>query len=385
MRTTRRAWRLAAAALAAPALMAAAVAGTGLGPAQAAMAGCKSKAAQPLNPGTFRQLVSTAVLSPCNVWAVGSFNSSNKVQKTLIEHWDGSKWKVIPSPNPSGAKHSELNSVSAASPTSIWAVGEYDSATSFQTKPLILHWDGQHWTQQNNPAPGSFDFLFGVTATSGGEAWAVGHYNNNHHLGAPLALHFAAGKWTQATLPDLGEYHLSAVAATSAKDVWAVGGTPGPDASIQTVILHWDGEAWTRTPTPSPGFLAVLSSVSASSPTNALAVGYVQPQNADKPPIRTLALHWNGMTWTRVPSANPANVKIEADLNAVAFSSKGSARAVGGVDARSLIEQWNGKRFTLVKGSTTGVDLFGIAGTSASNQWAIGAKGAKTYVLHFTK
>ena len=209
-------------------------------------------------------------------------------------------------------------------------------------------------------------------------------YNNNH-LAAPLALHFAGGKWTQATLPDLGEYHLSGVAATSAKDVWAVGGVAGINASIQTVILHWDGEAWTRTPTPSPGFLSILSSVSASSPTNALAVGYVQPQNADRPPVRTLALHWNGMTWTRVPSANPANVNVDAVLNGVAFTSKGSARAVGDVDARSLIEQWDGTRFTLVKGSTNGVALFGIAGTSAGNQWAVGAKGAKTYVLHFTK
>lgn len=383
MKTSRRAWRLAA-ALAAPALMAATLAGTGLGPAQAATAGCKSKAAQPLNPGTFRQLVSIAVLSPCNVWAVGSFNSSNKLEKTLIEHWDGSKWKVIPSPNPSGAKNSDLNSVSAASPTSIWAVGEYDSATSFQTKPLILHWDGQHWTRQNNPAPGIFDFLDAVTATSGGEAWAVGHFLKNK-FETPLALHFAGGHWSQATLPDFGTVHLRAVTATSAKDVWAAGGIDEPDGSVQTLILHWDGEAWTRTPTPSPGFIPELSSVVASSPKNALAVGLVQPENDGTTPIRTLALHWNGTVWTRVPSANPANVKIEAVLNGVAFTSKDSARAVGEADGRSLIEQWNGKRFTLVKGSTTGADLFGIAGTSAGNQWAIGSKGAKTYVLHFTK
>ena len=101
--TTLRSARRLAAALATPALMAAALAGAGLGPAQAATAGCKSKAAaQPLNPGTARQLVSTAVLSPCNVWAVGSVNEPHQVQKTLIEHWDGSKWKVIPSPSGRG-------------------------------------------------------------------------------------------------------------------------------------------------------------------------------------------------------------------------------------------------------------------------------------------
>src|SRR5262249_32267021 len=144
-------------------------------------------------------------------------------------------------------------------------------------------------------------------------------------------------------------------------------------------------EAWTRTPTPSPGFLAVLTSVSASSPTNALAVGWVQPQNADQPPVRTLALRWNGLTWTRVPSANPADVTVEATFEAVAFTSTGSARAVGEHDAGSLVEQWNGKRFALAKGSADHVDLFDIAGTSASNQWAIGQtdfeNGSKTYVL----
>jgi hypothetical protein len=36
------------------------------------------------------------------VWAVGSYNNSSNVSQTLTLHWNGSAWKVVPSPDPSG-------------------------------------------------------------------------------------------------------------------------------------------------------------------------------------------------------------------------------------------------------------------------------------------
>src|SRR5258708_16305470 len=100
MWSSPRAARIAA-ALATPVLVATALAGTGFGSAQAAPEGCKSRAAtQPLSPGRFGQLEGTAVLAPCDVWAMGNFHSAKNVEQTLIEHWNGSKWKVVPSPNP---------------------------------------------------------------------------------------------------------------------------------------------------------------------------------------------------------------------------------------------------------------------------------------------
>lgn len=69
-------------------------------------------------------LRAVAVVSACDVWAVGNRQSGTSIQ-TLIEHWTGGKtWTVVPSPNPDGpAGIAELRSVSAVSASDIWAVG----------------------------------------------------------------------------------------------------------------------------------------------------------------------------------------------------------------------------------------------------------------------
>ena len=43
--------------------------------------------------------------------------------------------------------------------------------------------------------------------------------------------------------------NLNAVAARSATDVWAVGATSQSDDS-QPLAVHWNGRSWTRVPTP---------------------------------------------------------------------------------------------------------------------------------------
>jgi hypothetical protein len=387
---SRRPGRLAV-ALATPVLLAA-LAGAGLGPAQAAAAGCKSQAAtQPINPGTLDQLVSTTVLSACDVWAVGSFINPDHVQQTLIEQWNGSKWAIIPSPNP-GAKDNELFSVSAASPTSIWAVGQYDDST-LGSKALVLHWNGQAWSQQDVPNPGIDDRLDGVSAVSGGQAWVVGNFVVNGQ-GLHQILHFANGKWIQTQIPSNVPLHaqLTAVTATSAKDVWAIGGIgrPFPIGFVGTIVLHWNGQAWTRVPSPNPGLENNLIAVAGNSATNALIVGYLQPENGPAA-IRSLALHWNGKAWTAVPSPSPANANIESVLKGVAFTGKNRARAVGdiagGFGMRPLIAQWNGQRFALIKAPVTATALYGIAGSSATSQWTVGLKQTggtnRAYAFHF--
>ena len=56
-----------------------------------------------------------AATSAANAWAVG---------RTLIEHWNGRRWIVQPSPSV-GVSANSLNSVAAVSAPSAWAVGSY--------------------------------------------------------------------------------------------------------------------------------------------------------------------------------------------------------------------------------------------------------------------
>lgn len=118
---------------------------SGLGSAAARAATCETwSGTQPPSPGTSdNTLFSTTVLSPCDAWAVG-FDFSGGANQTLIEHWNGSAWKVVPSPDP-GSANNFLTSVRAISPASVWAVGGYSDGSV--TKALILHWDGHSWGQ----------------------------------------------------------------------------------------------------------------------------------------------------------------------------------------------------------------------------------------------
>jgi hypothetical protein len=88
---------------------------------------------QPPSPGTNSSLAGVAVLSPCNAWAVGYFYKGTANQ-TLIEHWNGTAWKQVTSPNPGGSSDNNfLYGVAATSSTNAWAVGFFSNGTAYQT------------------------------------------------------------------------------------------------------------------------------------------------------------------------------------------------------------------------------------------------------------
>src|SRR6185437_14633297 len=92
------------------------------------------------NPGSTTHLDGVAAVSASNVWAVGSFSNNDSAARTLILHWNGSKWKQVPSPHP--GVESDLFSV-AASHGSAWAVGDFSTAS--RENSLILRWNGTRW------------------------------------------------------------------------------------------------------------------------------------------------------------------------------------------------------------------------------------------------
>src|SRR5205085_2469989 len=57
------------------------------------------------NPGTDDSLYAVSALSSSDVWAVGNnYDGGPVLVRTLIMHWDGTQWSVVPSPNP-GSSH----------------------------------------------------------------------------------------------------------------------------------------------------------------------------------------------------------------------------------------------------------------------------------------
>jgi hypothetical protein len=124
-------------------------------------------------------LFSVSCTSISNCFAVGSsFDNSSGTYVTLVERWNGTSWVIVPSPNPPGARGSGLSGVSCTSTTSCFAVGSYGD-TSGTGVPLVEGWNGIRWAivPSPNPSPRP-DFggsnLYGVSCTSPTNCLAVG-------------------------------------------------------------------------------------------------------------------------------------------------------------------------------------------------------------------
>jgi hypothetical protein len=130
------------------------------------------------------------VLSPTDAWAVGYESTQNgQPPQTLVQHWNGSTWSVVTSPNrdPKGSPilTNTLNSVAARSTKDITAVGLWTwYPGSGTTRSLFEHYDGKKWSVEDGPSQlesrnnATANELLGVTAIEGGGLWAVGNGAN---------------------------------------------------------------------------------------------------------------------------------------------------------------------------------------------------------------
>ena len=123
-------------------------------------------------------LRSIAVLSRSNAWAVGTRYPNNSSFQTLVEHWNGTRWSVVRSPNRRGAMNTLLG-VAAHSSSDLMAVGYSCSSTRCTTRTLTEQWNGRHWSiiPSKNPhtASGDVDELFAAAAVPGTrDFWGVG-------------------------------------------------------------------------------------------------------------------------------------------------------------------------------------------------------------------
>lgn len=130
-------------------------------------------------PNPVGTLSGVTALSTNNVWAVGEvYNSSKKGDSTLVEHWDGTSWSIVPSWN-SWRRNNILNAVTQVPGTKyLWAAGDSYTWSKGSTRTLIEDWNGTSWGEVPNQNPGSYNYLYGVTAIARNNIWAVGSFTN---------------------------------------------------------------------------------------------------------------------------------------------------------------------------------------------------------------
>lgn len=264
-------------------------------------------------PGAESDLLAVSGSSAKDVWAVGTTgHETNSTVHALIEHYNGKTWKLVPGPRQPGA---ELTGVAAVSTRNAWAVGyclPHDGNGYYRT--LIEHWNGSVWRRVPSPNPsgtGGASILDAVSATSARNIWAVGDYKRHRYH--TLVLHWNGSRWRQVPSPTLGSKHeslLMGVVAIGPHNAWAVGSYPGTSGELP-LTEHWDGKSWRVVAAPSTSSFNLLQAVSAVSATDVWAVGLDGPG-------KTLAEHWDGHSWT--VSSTPPPVQVESFAGVAAVS-----------------------------------------------------------------
>jgi len=351
-------------------------------PARAQICGTWTTVASP-NVGTHATTLSgMAAISANDVWSVGFYYPNNMSTRTVIEHWNGASWRIVPSPA-TGGSYSFLLSVTALSAQNVWAVGSYLPSI---TQTLIEHWNGARWSIVPSPnvPTAVVNDLSAITAISASDIWAVGHYENSSGVNQTLIEHWDGSSWSIVSSPNAGSggNNLEAVTASSANNVWVVGGFHSTTTStvFQTLVEHWNGSSWSIVSSPNVGSLgSSLQGVTAVSANNIWAVGSYTVAGSPSSYEQTLTERWNGSTWSVVSSPDVgSNWNI---LESVTNISSTNVWAVGyylnsSSNGQTLTEHWNGKSWKVVSSSNVGIDNFLQAVTpipGTSELWTVGS------------
>lgn len=297
-------------------------------------------------------LLSLSADSPSDIWSVGNFGSLQ---------FNGSIWSSFPAQALQTQQPSEntLNGVAAVSPTDAWGVG----AAVVETKSggshlvsLIEHFDGTQWSLVSSPQFASGSELNAIHALSATDIFAVGDVHSDSQQPTPLLEHFDGNSWSVVSLPQLGRTGtLRGIAALSDSDIWVVGDS-GTIVPTKTVAMHFDGQAWTIVPVPVPlsgniHDLRLGEGLTGIAPNDVWAVGNFAASSSVGE--RTLTEHWDGHSWKIVPSPNMGHAGSSNVLRGVSVVSSSSVWACGQTEDNSvpiianLIEHWDGTRWTV--------------------------------------
>jgi hypothetical protein len=264
-----------------------------------------------------------AVIASNNVWAVGQA-ANGSTYSTLIEHWNGSAWSIVPSPNTPGLSN-VLTAITVVSANDIWAVGYSTDNSTFNNFTLTLHWNGTTWSIVPSPIL-DHDILFAVDAIASNDVWAVGRSRPGGYDDKTLTMHWDGSNWNIFPSPNgIGDNVFFGVAGISSNDVWAV----GQAGSLSTLAQHWDGSAWNIVDTPvfnsNATNLALVGIVALSSDNIWTAGQYIVPLQGSAQ--FTLTENFDGSNWNFVPSPNKKNSNNR--LHGITVTPNGTLWAVG--------------------------------------------------------
>ena len=345
---------------------------------------CWSVVNAPVLPGNETVLTSVHGSGPNDVWAVG-YTTFAGARQTLTMRWNGAAWAVVPSPNPLPASDSTINAlygVTAISPTDAWAVG-YSASNSQSYATLTMHWNGSQWQIVPSPnlpqsRPDVYNALNSVSATSATDVWAVGGAPSDFRVASRAVLmHWDGAAWSITPEPaETGLWSTSGrtgVTAVAGNDVWTVG---------EFNAFHWNGSAWS---VPAGFSGQKLLGIDHSGPDNVWSVGSIPLtiiSEGGAYPGSATTNRFNGSAWSTINPVRP-NTNDSYGFSGVSAVSPTNAWAVGFNGRFTLTQQWDGSAWRIVASANGNANpspdapisnqLFGVHANSATDIWAVGA------------
>ncbi|MBI5525373.1 MAG: hypothetical protein HY897_03495 [Deltaproteobacteria bacterium] len=284
--------------------------------------------------------------APDDLWACGG----RWVQDTQFEghaegvllHWEGETWSEAFTV-PGGS----LSRLSGSSARDIWALG-------FE---LLYHWDGFSWTEA--PAPERPGEISAIRAISDSEAWASGHVGR--------VLHWDGSSWNDVGLRWSPRPEVYSLWGTSWDNLWGVGYRLEAPNGMQGVIAHWDGVSWLFRDHGGRSFLGGLWGAASD---DIWAAGYQQDMNGP------VLLHWDGKSWDEVqtPSEHGLQGIWGADSSHVWAAGLFYNHQSGlGIFESGAVIRWDGASWSVEWTDPAAWLGGGVFGTSADDVWAFGS------------
>jgi len=258
-----------------------------------------------------------------------------------------------------------LISIAQSSSKNAMAVG-YSKLPS--TEPVGMQWNGSAWTVTPMPHPSGGALLYSATAVPGTDEYiAGGEACTSKACPAAYMLQWDGTSWSPMTLPALkGATDIGSISASSATDAWAVGQTCDELTGFcSPLILHWNGKTWSDVKISKlTGLYADLYQVVDISPVDAWAVGFSI--------FGPFALNWNGHAWRIV--TEPGSSEYGGALNsASAIPGTSELWALEAASGGQFLLKWNGTSFHGFALPLRGLySLNDIAASSLSNAWLVG-------------
>ena len=270
------------------------------------------------NAGTANdRLSSVSCVSASNCIAVGSTDDGTEVIETLAMKWNGSEWQLMSSPN-AGTRNDTLNSISCVNSSFCMAVGSTQNGSVRET--LAMVWNGAAWSIVSSPSPStSANDLLSVSCVSASYCVAVGDRISSVYK--TLALVWNGSGWSDTSSPSVGTVYdyLTSVSCVSESYCVAVGATYLSGYRNNSLAMVWNGATWSigTSPNNANRYVNVMRSVSCVSASDCVAVG-------------NTAMAWDGAAWTAVsvPTYNASN-EFRIALTSVSCQSTSECVAVG--------------------------------------------------------